>query len=123
MTGCRTLDRTEYIRIASAQAPNRQAKGTQVMGNRNKVADILEPLLELVAQRLEGKDDHDPLIPVQKHLARLTDQLRSDVPILDKITTLQELGYLKEQSVSENVAAFHDAVSSAIEETMTPGWN
>ncbi len=93
------------------------------MANRLKIAEILDPLIEELGKRLEGGDEHDPLIAVRKHLERLVDHLRADPPLVGKIDTLRELGYLKEHSLTEELAGFHETVKRAVDETMTTGWD
>ncbi len=86
------------------------------------VAEILDPLIEELGKRLEGGDENDPLIAVRKHLERLVDHLRADPPLVGKIDTLRELGYLSEHSLTEELVGFHETVKRAIEETMSAGW-
>jgi hypothetical protein len=92
------------------------------MASRLKIAEMLDPLIEEIGKRLEGRDENDPLIPVRKHLERLVDHLRADPPLVTKIDTLRELGYLSEHSLSEELAGFHETIRRAIEESMSAGW-
>jgi hypothetical protein len=72
--------------------------------------------------RLSGRGEHDPLVLVRERLARLLDMLQADPPTINKIQTLQELGFLSEHSLSEGMTAFHESIRSAIDEAMTSGW-
>lgn len=92
------------------------------MAKRTRVAEILDPLVQQVAKEMEGRGEHDPLAHVELHLRRLVDELGTEPPTLDKLRTLQELGYLSEHSIRDELAGFHEVVRRAIDETMTPGW-
>ncbi len=92
------------------------------MASFTKLAEILGPLLTDLDEQLSGRDAHDPLVLVRERLVRLLDMLRADPPTIDKIQTLQELGFLSEHSLSEGMTSAHERVRSAIDEAMTSGW-
>lgn len=92
------------------------------MASCAKIMEILRPLLSDLDERLSSRDEHDPLVLVQERLARLLDMLGADPPSINKIQTLQELGFLSEHSLSEGMTDFHELVRSAIDEAMTSGW-
>ncbi len=87
-----------------------------------KIAEILGPLSTNLDQQMSGRDEHDPLMLVHERLGRLIDMLQADPPTINKIQTLQELGFLSEHSQSEELRSFQESVRSAIDEAMTPGW-
>lgn len=93
------------------------------MASFAKIAKILNPLSTDLDQPMLGRDEHDPLMLVHERLGRLIEMLQADPPTIDKIQTLQELGFLSEHSQSEELTSFHESVRSAIEEAMAPGWD
>ncbi len=84
---------------------------------------MLDPLVEQLTNRMRGLDDSHPLALVHERLARLAGDLRYDPPIVDKMKALHELAFLKEHSLNEDMAGFHDSVQRAIDRAMTPGWS
>lgn len=92
------------------------------MASFAKIAEILGPLSTDLDQQMSGRDEHDPLVLVHERLGRLIDMLQAEPPTIDKIQTLQELGFLSEHSQSEALRSFHESVRSAIDEAMAPGW-
>jgi hypothetical protein len=98
-------------------------------GERAAERRILHTNVLMVAPHLEeqmasftNRDAHDPLVLVRERLARLLEMLRVDPPTIDKIQTLQELGFLSEHSLSEGMTNAHERVRCAIDEAMTSGW-
>ncbi len=92
------------------------------MGNPRKIAELLSPLIDDVAREMEGREPHDPLALVQERLVRLIHRLEDGHPV-PKIEALQELGFLKEHSLRQDMHAFHEVVQQAIEQAMSPGWD
>ncbi len=88
-----------------------------------KIAEILGPLSTNLDQQMSGRDEHDPLMLVHERLGRLIDMLQADPPTINKIQTLQELGFLSEHSLADELSEFHEIIRNAIDETMTPGWS
>ena len=83
---------------------------------------MLTPLAEDLGGRLEGLGEHHPLALVHERLARLVYELQQEPPLVDKMRTLQELGFLKEHSLNEEMADFHNSVQRAVDEVMTARW-
>ena len=93
------------------------------MADTERIIALLQPLVSDLSKIMEGRDDHDPLALVRERLMRLIHQLNDGPAVVEKFNVLQELGFLSEHSHADQLAQFHEVVGSAIDETMTPGWD
>ena len=93
------------------------------MAHLKEIADLLDPLVEQLTKRMSELHEYHPLALVHERISRLADDLRYEPPIVDKMKALHELAFLKEHSLNEEMAGFHDSVQQAIDRAMTPGWS
>jgi len=86
------------------------------------VAEVLDPLRDLLARQLEDRPSGDPLEMVRERLERLVHNLENEPPTISKMQALHELSFLAEHSQREDLLDFNRGVRHAMQVTMTSAW-
>lgn len=92
------------------------------MTARRHVIALLTPLREELERHLDKREKGDPLELVRERFERLLNNLENEPPTVSKVETLQELAFLAEHSLNDDLRDFHQQVRQAIDATMTHPW-
>lgn len=87
-----------------------------------KAIELLTPLRDDLARHLEKREKGDPLELVRERFERLLINLENEPPTVSKVETLQELAFLAEHSLSDELRDFHRRIRQAIDAVMENPW-